>query len=124
MCIHESCSRRVSPTRPAAQTITHGANGRHCTLAPGRAAFVIGRDSASDLVIDWPSVSRRHATIEFLRGRFVLSDTSTNGSHVMLQSGQVVFLRRESLPLWGSGQIALGAPADEGVDHIVDYRCD
>jgi class 3 adenylate cyclase len=115
---------QVDSPRPEAQTITLGANGQHCTLTPERAVFVIGRDPASDLVIDWPSVSRRHVTIDFLRGRFVLSDTSTNGSHVMLQSGQVVFLRRESLPLWGSGQIALGAPADEGVDHVVDYRCD
>ena len=115
---------QVDSTGPGVRTITLGGNGQHCTRTPQQAAFVIGRDPASDLVIDWPSVSRRHATIEFLRGRFVLSDTSTNGSHVKLRNGQVVFLRRESLPLWGSGQIALGAPADEGVDHIVDYRCD
>ncbi len=114
---------QVDSTGPGVQTITLDGNGQHCTLTPQQSAFVIGRDPASDLLIDWPSVSRRHATIDFQRGRFVFSDTSTNGSHVMLQNGQVVFLRRESLPLWGSGQIALGAPADEGVDHIVDYRC-
>lgn len=116
----------IAPIGPAANALpilTLSARGHECTLGADRPAFVIGRDPASDLVVNWPSVSRRHATIGYSRGRFVLSDASTNGTYVTLQNGQVVFLRRESLPLWGSGRIALGAPADAGIDHSVDYRC-
>lgn len=116
----------ISPApsaEPEAQTLTLSVKGRPYSLTADQSAFAIGRDPASDLVVNWPSVSRHHATIGFSRGRFVLSDSSTNGTYVTLQDHRVVFLRRESLPLWGNGQIALGAPADEGVDHTVHYRC-
>ena len=86
--------------------------------------FSIGRDPACELVVNWRSVSRRHAVIEFNRDRFVLQDVSTNGTHVQLQTGQSLFLRRETLPMWGFGQIAFGAAMAEGVAHIVGYRCD
>jgi adenylate cyclase len=113
----------VEAPEPAAQTLTLIRNGVRHTLSAQRMPFALGRDPSSDLVIDWPSVSRRHATIAFSRGRFVLSDISTNGTRVTLQNGQLVFLRRESLPLWGTGHIALGAPADQGPDHGIDFCC-
>jgi class 3 adenylate cyclase len=92
-------------------------------LTPDQTGFSVGRDSSSNLVVSWPSVSRRHAVFDFIRGRFVLSDTSSNGTYVVLQDDQVVFLRRESLPLWGRGRIALGAPLDAGTGHSIDYCC-
>ncbi|MGB5201796.1 MAG: adenylate/guanylate cyclase domain-containing protein [Sedimenticolaceae bacterium] len=92
-------------------------------LTPDQSGFSVGRDSSSDLIVSWPSVSRRHAVFEFVRGRFVLSDTSSNGTYLLLQDGEVVFLRRESLPLWGKGRIALGAPLNAGTDHSIDYCC-
>ena len=113
----------IASAEPRAQTLTLSGSGQRWTLAPDQAGFAIGRDPSSDLVVNWPSVSRHHATVRFVRGRFVLSDSSTNGTYVTLQDDRIVFLRRESLPLWGGGQIALGAPADEGVDHTIDYRC-
>jgi hypothetical protein len=56
---------------------------------PGRAvrrgqfsgAVVIGRDDAADVVLDSPFVSRRHARIDWVTGKHVLSDlTSRNGT--------------------------------------------
>ncbi len=113
----------VDASGPQTQLITLSGNGQHCELTPDQGVLAIGRDPASGLVINWPSVSRQHATVGYSRGRFVLSDNSTNGTYVALQNGQVVFLRRESLPLWGSGRIALGAPVDEGAGHTIDYCC-
>ncbi len=92
-------------------------------LTPDQTGFSVGRDSSSDLIVSWPSVSRRHAVFEFVRGRFVLCDTSSNGTYLTLQDGEVVFLRRESLPLWGKGRIALGAPLNAGTGHSIDYCC-
>lgn len=86
--------------------------------------FSIGRDPSCDLVVNWRSVSRRHAVIEFNRDRFELQDISTNGTHVQLQTGQSIFLRRGSLPMWGAGQLAFGAALTEGEQHVVNYRCE
>jgi len=112
----------VSGANPV-ETLALMFSDQHFVLTPDQTGFAVGRDPSSDLVVDWPSVSRRHAVIEFRRGRFVLSDTSSNGTYLTLQNGQVVFLRRESLPIWGNGRIALGAPLNEGMGHSIDYSC-
>lgn len=108
----------------AAQRLTLVHAGQTRELRPDSAVFTLGRDPASDLVVDSPSVSRQHATISVVRGRFVLIDASTNGTHVVQQDREPVFLRRESLPLGGRGEIALGAPPDAADDHRVAFRCD
>ena len=86
-------------------------------------SYSIGRALNNNLVVHGESVSRRHATIEVMRGRFVVSDNSTNGTHVYLSNGEVIYLRREQLPIWGEGVLSLGAPSDEGEDHVVEYSC-
>lgn len=83
----------------------------------------LGRALNSIIVVDTDPVSRRHASIQYLRGRFVLSDQSTNGTYVYPDQGETIYLRREQLPLWGTGRISLGTPADEARDHIISYRC-
>jgi class 3 adenylate cyclase len=112
-------SRAAGDSAALALTYSH----QHFTVTAGNADFSLGRDPSSDIVVSWPSVSRRHARIEFSRGRFVLADLSSNGTYLTVQSGQVVFLRRESIPLWGKGRIALGAPLQEGSGHSVGYCC-
>jgi class 3 adenylate cyclase len=92
-------------------------------LQPAHGTFAIGRSNDNDLVVPSGSVSRRHATVEFGRDRFVLLDMSTNGTYVQTQDGEAVYLRRESFPLWGQGRIALGAPVQDGQTHIVDFEC-
>lgn len=57
--------------------------GRRGTRALGADALVIGRDPRSDLVLDDPRISRRHAEIRPRLGRFALVDLgSTNGIRV------------------------------------------
>ena len=93
-------------------------------LRADQSEFNIGRSPGNDLVVMSGSVSRTHATVEFGRERFVLTDKSTNGTYVQNQDGETVYLRREALPLWGRGRIALGAPLAEGSDHVVEFECD
>jgi adenylate cyclase len=85
--------------------------------------FSIGRDPANSLVVTASPVSRNHATIEFNRGKFVLVDTSTNGTYVLTHDQQSLYLRRETLPLWGHGLIGLGAPASEENPDVVHFKC-
>ncbi len=74
----------------------------------------IGRDSIScKLVIATQQASRDHCHIDYQYGKFVLVDHSTNGTYVKNLEGQQVYLRREELPLLGSGEISLGEKAAE-----------
>lgn len=82
----------------------------------------IGRAINNLIVVDLEPVSRRHVVIEHLRGRFVLSDQSTNGTHVYPDTGEEIYLRREQMPLWGEGKLSLGAPQEKAPDHIVAYQ--
>ena len=84
----------------------------------------LGRAVNNLVVVDCEPVSRRHVSIEFLRGRFVLSDKSTNGTHVYPEKGEGIYLRREQLPLWGNGRFSMGAPQEEMPEHMVEYCCE
>ena len=90
-------------------------------LHTGQMPFTIGRNPENDLVVERESVSRRHASIEFNRGHFVLIDTSTNGTYVHPEEGESIYLRREALPLWGRGQISLGSTL--GNNHMIHFDC-
>ena len=86
-----------------------------------RDAVIIGRDPASGLVVDNDQVSRHHCTIERRGDKFVLSDTSSNGTYVTIQGEQEVLLTREELTLSKRGWIAFGQPkvaAKEAVEFI------
>lgn len=93
------------------------------SLDRGDSGFTIGRSAESGLVIAADCVSRHHAQLEFAHGKFMLLDQSTNGSYVVTQDGQSVYLRREALPLWGHGQIGLGRPVAEGGPHCLGFSC-
>ena len=87
--------------------------------------FVIGRGVQSDLVCNTRLASRTHATIVFRRGKFNLSDQSSNGTYVATDDGENIHLRRNELMLWGSGYIGLGEEVskEEQVD-LIRFVCE
>ena len=91
------------------------------TLKQGSSAG-IGRAETCEIVVGSPLASRLHARIESRRGKFVFIDQSTNGSYVKTEDGSVVYLRREELPLWGSGEISLGSSFDEDTTHWLHFK--
>ncbi len=87
--------------------------------------FVIGRGVQSDLLCQTRLASRTHAMIEFRRGKFLLSDQSSNGTFVKTDDGENIFLRRQELMLWGSGYISLGEEvAKEAPEDLIHYVCE
>lgn len=82
----------------------------------------IGRAESCQLAVASPLASRLHARIESRRGKFVFIDQSTNGSYVRTEDGNVVYLRREELPLWGKGEISLGEDFSAGPAHLLVFR--
>ncbi len=87
--------------------------------------FVIGRGVQSDLMCKTKLASRTHATLEFRRGKFLLSDQSSNGTFVQTDEGETIFLRRQELMLWGSGYISLGEEVSkEDAGSLIRYICE
>jgi len=86
-----------------------------------RSSLVMGRSNTCDLPIAEKLASRQHVRIELRREKFFIIDQSTNGTHVMIDGSEEEFLRREEMPLQGSGQISLGKGFSEGPSEIVRF---
>jgi adenylate cyclase len=87
--------------------------------------FVIGRGVQSDLMCKTRLASRSHATLEFRRGKFILTDQSSNGTFVQTDDGESIFLRRQELMLWGKGNITLGEEVSkEEAGSVIRYVCE
>ena len=92
------------------------------TLEEPMPEFILGRDPGCDLVIDSSYASRRHATIQAVRGKVFLKDHSTNGTYVRNTSGEVVFVKREMVQLSGSGMIFLGREPELAEDNGIAFK--
>lgn len=82
--------------------------GQEIVCNEARPNITIGRSEDSDLMIKDTLISRLHARIEFRRGKFMLVDQSTNGTCVLQNTGEELFVRRDSLQIKGQGAIGLG----------------
>ncbi len=89
------------------------------TLNP---VVTFGRAHDNDVRIDAESASRNHATIEMVRGRFLIHDASTNGTYLVRGGFATEFLRRESASLDNFGSIGLGFNPQSEPQHAIEYR--
>ena len=71
---------RLAPTNPYLR-ITLGTEIKTFPIRPGLA--YVGRSTANDIVISDPTISQRHASLEYSRSGVFLTDLgSTNGTYV------------------------------------------
>lgn len=87
-------------------------DGKKIELGKGQFSLTIGRVDTNDVAIASPGVSRSHAKIENRRGKFFLTDQSTNGTVVRLGNRPPLLLRRKEVLLLGSGEIGVDVDAD------------
>ena len=99
-------------------------NGGRISIPAETASFVLGRGKDCDLVVNGGLISRYHSKIEHRRGKFIITDQSTNGTFVKTQQGEEIFLRREELTLVGSGYISLGKKYDPVDENLIQYFCE
>jgi hypothetical protein len=86
------------------------------------AACLIGRDDDCRIKVDHGLVSRRHASIEHVTGKFFLHDHSTNGTYVKEGlDGKPVLVHRELYQLKGRGVISLGLEPGENHSHLITF---
>lgn len=94
------------------------------TLHPGDDAIWFGRDAQCDVVVDTDLASRRHAHCEHRRGKYVLVDSSTNGTFVHIAGSEDVYLRHEELVLHGEGAFSLGQRVTDADPRLrIRFRC-
>ncbi len=79
--------------------------------------MILGRGKKADMVVNDTMASREHARIECRRGKFILTDMSTNGTYVLTSEGPS-YLRREDIVLVGEGKIALGRELSEATEIV------
>jgi hypothetical protein len=113
--------RASSEYRSAAPSMSLSYHANEMTVTPDTPVLLMGRGSDCDLVVEASLVSRVHAKIEYRRGKFVLIDQSTNGTFVRPRDGKEVYLRREEMPLLGSGHISLGKATRQGEADVIYY---
>ncbi len=83
--------------------LTHDHKSRTCREAE---SVLIGRSTDCGIVLSHPWISRKHAKVTVLDGKFILEDRSTSGTYVSMDGGHEFFLRRESIVLTGNGTIS------------------
>ncbi|HEX8988751.1 MAG TPA: adenylate/guanylate cyclase domain-containing protein [Rhodocyclaceae bacterium] len=96
--------------------------GRSWELNEGSPPLRIGRAAFDGIATNLPTASRHHATVAVLNGKFVLTDTSSNGTYVEMANGDAYVLRREELVLGGSGRIGLGCPAAQCGENALAFE--
>ena len=112
-------SGSIAPVAVAHMIVRHG--GEEQVLDAGHSVFFLGRDAASDVIINDRRASRSHARIERRRDKFVLIDQSTNGTYVTF-AGEVEFaLKREEVILRSKGHISFGHAYDTGWE-VVEFQ--
>ncbi len=84
-------------------------------------ACLIGRDDDCRIRIEHRLVSRRHASVECVAGKFFLQDHSTNGTYVAERNRGAVLVHREMLQIKDSGLISLGIEPQHNVEHAISF---
>lgn len=108
--------------KPSLHSLTLSIDGRTLKMEPGGQKVTIGRSNEASLPVSNPQVSRVHATVDWVSGHFVLTDTSSYGTWVYLgNQSQAIVLRRTECQLVGSGAIVLGSDRDEANVPLVQF---
>ena len=101
----------------------------HCTLiiedriVEMDADFEMGRADDVELQCRGALASRKHALLEYRRGRFILTDQSANGTFVNPNDAEPITLKRDYCTLGESGLIGLGEEPGQNDPFAISYRC-
>ena len=98
--------------------------GKPNVIETDTTSFILGRGQDCDLVVRGDLISRHHSKLEHRRGKFIITDQSTNGTFVRTTEGQEIFLRREEVTIFGSGHLSLGKKVDLSDENLIHFHCE
>jgi adenylate cyclase len=116
-----ACAPTNLPPLEEDSELTLRYHSQSCTLNGQHKSAMLGRDETCEIRVSEGYSSRRHALIEWLSGKFVIADQSTNGTYIRFANWQTVRLSREKLVLRGSGSISLGQSYEENPVDLVEF---
>lgn len=91
--------------------------GSSFIISESHPVLLAGREEGNDVVVVDRRASRQHARIEWRAGRYMLVDSSTNGTYLVDGSGTETILRRSECELPATGRIGFGySPQELGVE--------
>ncbi|WP_423453716.1 FHA domain-containing protein [Ottowia sp. VDI28] len=101
-----------------------GWEGNNKVFVSSELPIQIGRVPDCHFVISDPRVSRKHSTIEWINGAFVLADQSTYGTWIRFtgKSASEVQLRRSQCILHSGGEMALGVPFSDASAPVLSFQ--
>jgi class 3 adenylate cyclase len=115
-------------TNPArydqAQNLTLTHTDKTYVIPKDTTSYFLGRGKDCELIVKGDLISRYHSKIEHRRGKFIITDQSTNGTFLRTAEGQDIFLRREEFTVFGSGYISLGKKVDIGDPDVIHFICE
>ena len=109
---------------PVGAKLTLRHRGKVIELTESSEPFMMGREASNGLQVEADWVSRTHAQIEFKRGHFVITDRSTNATHVAIGQDPEMRLHRDELHLRGAGTISMGQSATANAHDLIHYKVD
>lgn len=96
-------------------------NEKQFELLPSEGnALTVGRSQQADMIVDGQCVSRLHAKLFFSKNKFLLSDTSYNGTYIQTK-GKVEYLHGQETPLGDEGVLSFGSSFNDESQHWVSY---
>ena len=92
------------------------------TVNDQRPVCTIGRQAENDIILKYPRVSRRHAKIEKRGAKFILKDTSSNGTFLKIGNLETLRLGNDEIQLIGKGIIFPGREATSSSPGAIHYQ--
>ncbi|MEE2940911.1 MAG: adenylate/guanylate cyclase domain-containing protein [Planctomycetota bacterium] len=114
---NESEERRDTTTR----TLRLIARDRIYELE-GAGTLMIGRSLDCDVPIAHDRVSRTHATILYRDQKYLIADTSMNGTYIVPENGPSVHLNRRETVLFGRGRLYMGSGPETPDAMWIDFE--
>ena len=118
---HSTVYRPPDHTRTLSTRLELRFGPRVFVLDGSAGSCLIGRDADCAIQVDHQLVSRRHALVERVSGKFFLHDHSTNGTYVDDGGAGPALVQREVVQLKGSGVISLGVEPRLNPDHLIRF---
>jgi hypothetical protein len=95
--------------------------GKAWVIDASRPALLFGRETANDIVVHDPRVSRQHARIEWRNGVFYLIDSSTNGTYVLDHQSPERCIKQNEVELSDKGHIGCGFSVADNMSEAVAF---
>jgi pSer/pThr/pTyr-binding forkhead associated (FHA) protein len=96
--------------------------GKKHVLTTDKDICKVGRDPSCDIIIQNKFVSRQHAKIILKDGKFLVEDSSFNGTYIKFSNGQKIHVSKDEQTLMANGLMSMGKPVDDKSKSVIEFK--